>query len=133
MKAWIIAEQLPNAEFRIVRILDSKTEPLDEFRREIVGIFRSYDGQKIALTIACLFGIFDELNSRLLLSTVPQMQSLLFTLLKDAGKTYCGDVVSIQRAAWCHSQQADVLKYSFQNGGGGRSTVAKLNRNPDFR
>ena len=47
--------------------------------------------------------------------------------------TSCFDLVSIQRAAWYYQEGLDVLKYSYQNGGGSRAAVKEIKSNRQFQ
>ena len=120
MKTWIIAEQ-KDGGFQISRILQSNCIPYDEFRTAIIGLCESYNGELIPSTVACLFEVFGDTTHLLALDSANQLDE--FTRLKGSGSTSCFDVVSIQRAAWCYQEGLDVLKYSYQNGGGSRAAV----------
>lgn len=58
---------------------------------------------------------------------------LVFESLKSSGRTGLCDTVSIQRSAWCYTQNIDVLEYSFQNGGGGKTKRLTIVKNNDFQ
>lgn len=130
MKTWIIAEQ-KNGGFQIARILQSNCIPYDEFRTAIIGLCESYNGELIPSAIACLFEVFGDPTHLLASDSANQLDE--FTRLKDSGSTGCFDAVSIQRAAWCHQEGLDVLKYSYQNGGGSRAAVKEIKSNRQFQ
>ena len=130
MRTWIIAEQ-KNGGFQICRIFQSHCIPYDEFRTEIIGLCESYNGELIPSTVACLFEVLGDSIHLLALDSENQLEE--FTSLKDSGRTRCFDVVSIQRAAWCYQERLDVLKYSYQNGGGSRAVVKEIKSNGQFQ
>lgn len=132
-KTWVIAEQLQDASFRIVKLVRAEEEPTEEFRNGIVEIIESYKDIKMPNNVACIFMPFDEEGSRMLAEATPENLLSVFEELKSAGRTSCNDTVSIQRSAWCHLNGIDVLKYSFQNGGGRKSKYMKIVGNKDFQ
>ena len=91
----------------------------------------SYNGELIPSTVACLFEVFGDTTHLLALDSANQLDE--FTRLKGSGSTSCFDVVSIQRAAWCYQEGLDVLKYSYQNGGGSRAAVKEIKSNRQFQ
>ena len=130
MKTWIIAEQ-KGGGFQISRILQSNRIPYDEFRTAIIGLCESYNGELIPSTVACLFEVFGDTTHLLALDSANQLDE--FTRLKGSGSTSCFDLVSIQRAAWCYQEGLDVLKYSYQNGGGSGAAVKEIKSNRQFQ
>ena len=132
-KTWVIAEQLQDTGFRIVKLVHAEDEPTEEFRKGVIEIFESYKDIKIPNNVACLFVAFDEAGSRMLAEATPETVLSVFEELKSAGRTSLNDVVSIQRSAWCHMKGIDVLEYSFQNGGGRKSKYKKIVGNKDFQ
>lgn len=132
-KTWVIAEQLQDAGFRIVKLVQAEDEPTEEFRKGVIEIFESYKDTKMPNNVACLFMPFDEAGSRMLTETTPETALSVFEELKSAGRTSMNDMVSIQRSAWCHIKGIDVLEYSFQNGGGRKSKYKKIVGNKDFQ
>ena len=117
--------------FQISRILQSNRIPYDEFRTAIIGLCESYNGELIPSTVACLFEVFGDTTHLLALDSANQLDE--FTRLKGSGSTSCFDLVSIQRAAWCYQEGLDVLKYSYQNGGGSRAAVKEIKSNRQFQ
>lgn len=132
-KTWIVAESCTDNSFRVIKIIQSANEPTDEFRKAIIELLKSYQDRKIPDTTVSIFMSFDKKGSDLLAQTAPDKISIVFELLKSSGRTGCMDTVSIQRSAWCHTKNMDVLEYSFQNGGGsGAKRLAVVNNN-DFQ
>lgn len=132
-KTWVIAEQLKDASFRIVKLVDAVTEPTEEFREGLLEICAFYKNTKMPNNTACLFKAIDEEGSRMLSEAPPEHLHAVFEELKTAGRTTCNDTVSIQRSAWCYLKGIDVLEYSLQNGGGGKSKRMIIVSNPDFQ
>lgn len=132
-KTWVIAEQLKDASFRIVKLVDAETEPTEEFRKGVIEICELYRNSKMPNNTVCLFKLTDEEASCMLFEAPPEYLHTVFEELKTAGRTTCNDTVSIQRSAWCYSKGIDVLEYSLQNGGGGKNNRMNIVSNPDFQ
>lgn len=132
-KTWIIAEQLKNNSFCIIKAVQSGQEPTDEYRKGVIEAFEAYKDRKIPNNVVCLFKPLDEEASSMLAEAAQDNLLTVFKQLKSAGRTSCNDIVSIQRSAWCHINGINVLEYSFQNRGGEKSKYMKIVGNPDFQ
>lgn len=133
-KTWVIAEHL-NSTFHIIRVVQSEQEPKEEYRTAIIEIFTAYQerNKKIPNTGISIFSVWGEEASNLIAQAGPDEIAAIFEMLKSAGKTGCADTVSIQRSAWCHTKDIDVLEYSYQNGGGSGKKRKAIVGNKDFQ
>lgn len=132
-KTYIIAEQYNIADFRIKHIVVSDREPLDELRKGIIETIQSYSNHKIPNTTVNIFQVTDNKRAGRIVNAAEQDWLFLFLEAKYTGNTVSLEVVNIQRAAWLHTQQKNVLDYSLRNGGGYCKKRAELIQNEDFQ
>lgn len=132
MKTWVIAEYV-NSGFHIIRVVQSKQRPIEEYRAAVIETFTGYleRNEKIPGTCISIFSIWEANNLKS--QAEPDKLLAMFETLKSAGKTGCEDTVSLQRSAWYHSKNIDVLEYSLQNGGGSGKKRKAIVCNEDFQ
>jgi len=132
-KTYIVAEHYNIADFSIRRIVVSDIEPLDEIRAGVIETVQSYSNGKIPNTTVDVFQVTDNKRAERIVNAAEGDRLSLFLEAKSSGNTACIEIINIQRAAWLHTQQKDVLDYSLRNGGGAGKKRAKLIENKDFQ
>lgn len=115
--AWIVAEELKDFTFRIVKVIQPVEEPDEEFRKAIVEVIESYREVKLPDTVVILFTLIYEEDSELLLAqTEPDQIQHLFETLKLSRRMAVYDFVRLHWSAWYYLNNMDVLEYSHQHG-----------------